>query len=104
MGYRAMSVTDQVLNWTAVESDQHVTVSNAVQTITPVHPDTRYVQLNVQGADVRVRMGKDPVGGSAGALWKDGSFVYWKKELLAKARFIRDGGTDAVVHVEEFAI
>jgi hypothetical protein len=104
MGSRAMSVTDQVLNWTPVGSDQHVTVSNAVKTITPAHADTRYVQMNVQGADVRVRMGADPVGGSAGALWKDGSFIYWKKELLAQARFIRDGGTDAVVHVQEFSI
>jgi hypothetical protein len=105
MGSRAISVTDQVLNWTPVGADQHVAVSNAVQTIATANPATRFVQLNVQGADVRVRLdGNDPVGGSAGALWKNGTFAYWKKDLLATAKFIRDGGTDAVVHVQEFSI
>jgi hypothetical protein len=105
MGSKAMSVTDQVLNWVPVGKDQHVTVSNTALAITPNSSRSQFVQLNVQGADVRVALdGDNPVGGSVGALWKDGSFVYWNLKLLAIAKFIRDGATDAVVHVQEFEV
>jgi hypothetical protein len=107
MGSRAMSVTDQVLNWvpTPGAKDQHVTVSTEAKTISGLAGTTRFCQLNVQGADVRLTLdGDDPVGGSVGALVKDGSFVYWNRRMVEAVKMIRDAGTDAVVHVQEFSI
>ena len=104
MGYKAVSVTDQVLNWVPVGKDQHETVSDSARAIT-APAGAQFVQVNIIGADVRWTMdGDDPVGGTTGALLKDGAFFYWNVKLLAMAKFIRDGASDAVVHVQGFQV
>lgn len=104
MGSKAIVSSNDVLMWTAVGKDQHNTVSNTAVGLT-APAGAQFVQLNVQGADVRVTEdGDDPVGGATGQLWKADAMVYWRANKLAVAKFIRDGGTDAVVHVQGYCI
>jgi predicted TIM-barrel enzyme len=104
MGSKAIVSSNDVLMWRRFGKDQHVAVSNTALAITKP-AGAQFVQLNVQGADVRVTEdGDDPVGGSVGQLWKQDSMVYWLADKLDDAKFIRDGGTDAVVHVQGYNI
>ena len=84
-------------------ADQTLTVSTSVVPFgTAFNSLTRYIVLDVQGADVRVTYDdSDPTTSNGHILFAGRSYT-WSKQAAAAAKFIRDGGTDATIHASEF--
>jgi hypothetical protein len=105
MGSKAMSVQDQVANWIPVPGakDQHLAVSSAAVAFAALGETTKFCMINVQGGDVRMTLdGDDPVDGSVGGILKEGTYIYWARVAVEAMKFVRNGGTDAVVWMQEF--
>jgi hypothetical protein len=84
-------------------SDQTLTVSTSVvQFGTAFNSLTRYIVLDVQGADVRVTYDDSAPTTSNGHILFAGRSYTWSKAAAQAAKFIRDGGTDAIIHASEF--
>ena len=84
-------------------SDQTLTVSTSVvQFGTAFNSLTRYIVLDVQGADVRVTYDDSAPTTSNGHILFAGRSYTWSKAAAQAAKFIRDGGTDATIHASEF--
>jgi hypothetical protein len=84
-------------------TDQTLTVSTSVvQFGTAFNSLTRYIVLDVQGADVRVTYDDSAPTTSNGHILYAGRSYTWSKQAAAAAKFIRDGGTDATIHASEF--
>ncbi len=84
-------------------ADQTLTVSSSVvQFGTAFNSLTRYIVLDVQGADVRVTYDDSAPTTSNGHILFAGRSYTWSKQAAAAAKFIRDGGTDATIHASEF--
>ena len=64
---------------------------------------THYAEIQVTGANVRVRFdGTDPTT-SVGRIWYSGdTYRVWGAENLENINFIRDDSTDAVLEVDYF--
>ena len=62
---------------------------------------TSYFMVTIDGADVRMRFdGVDPTA-TVGHFWADKTMRFLSKEMLLAAKFIRDDGTSALMHVSE---
>jgi hypothetical protein len=86
-------------------TDQTLTVdatAGGVQFGTAFNSLTRYIVLDVQGADVRVTYDDSAPTTSNGHILFAGRSYTWSKQAAVAAKFIRDGGTDATIHASEF--
>jgi hypothetical protein len=86
-------------------TDQTLTVdatAGGVQFGTAFNSLTRYIVLDVQGADVRVTYDDSAPTTSNGHILFAGRSYTWSKQAASAAKFIRDGGTDATIHASEF--
>ncbi len=86
-------------------TDQTLTVNataGGVQFGTAFNSLTRYIVLDVQGADVRVTYDDSAPTTSNGHILYAGRSYTWSKQAAAAAKFIRDGGTDGTIHASEF--
>ena len=86
-------------------ADQTLTVdatAGGVQFGTAFNSLTRYIVLDVQGADVRVTYDDSAPTTSNGHILFAGRSYTWSKQAADAAKFIRDGGTDATIHASEF--
>lgn len=86
-------------------TDQTLTVdatAGGVQFGTAFNSLTRYIVLDVQGADVRVTYDDSAPTTSNGHILFAGRSYTWSKQAAAAAKFIRDGGTSATIHASEF--
>jgi len=84
-------------------ADQTLTVSSSVvQFGTAFNSLTRYIVLDVQGADVRVTYDDSAPTTSNGHILFAGRSYTWSKQAAAAAKFIQDGSTDATIHASEF--
>ena len=86
-------------------TDQTLTVdatAGGVQFGTAFNSLTRYIVLDVQGADVRVTYDDSAPTTSNGHILFAGRSYTWSKQAAAAAKFIRDGSTDATIHASEF--
>tara|TARA_B100001564_G_C20610345_1_gene657298 strand:- start:705 stop:1016 length:312 start_codon:yes stop_codon:yes gene_type:complete len=84
-------------------TDQTLTVSTSVvQFGTDFNSLTRYIVLDVQGADVRVTYDDSAPTTTNGHILYAGRSYTWSKQAAAAAKFIRDGGTDGTIHASEF--
>lgn len=83
-------------------TDQQLSVGGSVVQFTqPFNDLTRYVVLDVQDADVRVRFsGEDPTA-SLGHILYAGQSYTWDVKAAREARFIAAGGA-AVIYATEF--
>ena len=61
--------------------------------------DTKYFDLQVQGAAVRVRFDGTAPTTSAGFILPDAFSATWSRARLKAAKFIRDDSTDATVRI-----
>lgn len=95
---------DGIQNWapTPGVAMQHLTVDGTARVFSALDSRTQYCIINVQGADVRVRIdGTAPVGGSTGLLLPAGTYIYWARIFVERAKFIRDSTGDAVLALQE---
>ena len=86
-------------------TDQTLTVdatAGGVQFGTAFNSLTRYIVLDVQGADVRVTYDDSAPTTSNGHILFAGRSYTWSKQAAAAAKFIRDGSVDATIHASEF--
>ena len=86
-------------------ADQTLTVdatSGGVQFGTAFNNLTRYIVLDVQDADVRVTYDDSAPTTTNGHILLSGRSYTWSKQAAAAAKFIRDGGADAIIHASEF--
>ena len=86
-------------------TDQTLTVdatAGGVQFGTAFNSLTRYIVLDVQGADVRVTYDDSAPTTSNGHILFAGRSYTWSKQAAAAAKFIQDGGTSATIHASEF--
>jgi len=84
-------------------ADQTLTVSTGVvQFGTAFNNITRYIVLDVQGADVRVTYDDSAPTTTNGHILFAGRSYTWSKQAAAAAKFIRDGGVDGTIHASEF--
>ena len=86
-------------------TDQTLTVdatAGGVQFGTAFNSLTRYIVLDVQGADVRVTYDDSAPTTSNGHILFAGRSYTWSKQAAAAAKFIQDGSTDATIHASEF--
>ena len=86
-------------------ADQTLTVDDTAGGVkfgTAFNSLTRYIVLDVQGADVRVTYDDSAPTTSNGHILFAGRSYTWSKQAAAAAKFIRDGGTDATIHASEF--
>ncbi len=86
-------------------TDQTLTVdatAGGVQFGTAFNSLTRYIVLDVQANDVRVTYdGSAPTTSNGHILFAGRSYT-WAKETAQAAKFIRDGGSDGIIHASEF--
>lgn len=87
-------------------TDTRTTVSTSIiepSTIMGTPDDeTTHFLVNVQSQPVMVTFdGSDPTA-SNGHLFSSGYQDFWPKQMLAKARWIRQGASDGTVHVTPF--
>ena len=86
-------------------TDQTLTVDatvGGVQFGTAFNSLTRYIVLDVQGADVRVTYDDSAPTTTNGHILYAGRSYTWSKQAAAAAKFIKDGSTDATIHASEF--
>jgi len=84
-------------------ADQTLTVSTGVvQFGTAFNNLTRYIVLDVQDADVRVTYDDSDPTTTNGHILLSGRSYTWSKQAAAAAKFIRDGGANAIIHASEF--
>ena len=86
-------------------TDQTLTVdatAGGVQFGTAFNSLTRYIVLDVQGADVRVTYDDSAPTTTNGHILFAGRSYTWSKQAAAAAKFIKDGNTDATIHASEF--
>jgi hypothetical protein len=84
-------------------ADQTLAVADsAVQFGTAFNNITRYIVLDVQGADVRVTYDDSAPTTTNGHILFAGRSYTWSKQAAAAAKFIRDGGVDGTIHASEF--
>jgi len=86
-------------------TDQTLTVDatvGGVQFGTAFNSLTRYIVLDVQGADVRVTYDDSAPTTTNGHILYAGRSYTWSKQAAAAAKFIRNGGTSASIHASEF--
>lgn len=95
---------DGIQNWapTPGVAMQHLTVDGTARQFSALDTRTQYCIVNVQGADVRVRIdGTAPVGGTTGLLLPVGTYIYWGRVFIERAKFIKDSTGDAVLALQE---
>lgn len=64
--------------------------------------DTEHLFIQVNGADIRVTFdGTTNPTASIGFRFVSGSSAYWTRTLALKAKAIREGGTNAVIELQE---
>jgi len=86
---------------------KQVTVSNTANTIQALgsftlNASATHVLVQVTGASIRVTFdgATDPTS-TKGFDYPLGTMAYWPRDLFLSARVIREGGTDAVLEVQE---
>jgi len=83
-------------------SQQKLTVSDSVVQLSGTSAACVLVYVTVEGQAARITFdGSDPTG-TTGHLYAAGTSEVWTKKQAAAAKFIRDGGSDAIVHATEF--
>jgi len=95
---------DGIQNWapTPGVTMQHLTVDGTARVFSSLDARTIYCIINVQDADVRVRIdGTAPVGGTTGFLLPAGTYIYWARLFVERAKFIKDSTDDAVLAMQE---
>ena len=105
MKHTIKTTEDSVPNWvpTPRVKDQHLTVDGTVRQFAALSDSTTHCVINVQVADVRVTFdGDDPVAGSVGCLFPEGTFMYWSRSAVELMKLVRNAGTNAVVWISEF--
>ena len=86
-------------------TDQTLTVDatvGGVQFGTAFNSLTRYIILDVQGADVRVTYDDSPPTSTNDHILFAGRSYTWSKQAALAAKFIRDAGSVATIHPSEF--
>lgn len=87
-------------------TDERLTVSTSVVQFatTWYDEDTKFVFVDVQGADIMVTFdGSDP-SASNGHKFASGFNGYWSARQADAAKMIRAGGTDAAVQASPFTV
>lgn len=83
-------------------SDQRLTVSSSVVTFSAFATNTTFIVWDCQTADVMVTFdGSDPSSTNGHRLYA-GSRDTWHVDTARRARFIRQGSTDGIIHASEF--
>lgn len=91
-------MTTQVALLSPAGTDQRLTVSNSVVTLSAFTSQTTHVFVDFQDATVMVTFdGSDP-SSTNGHRYAAGSSATWSKPTASAARFIRQASTDGVVH------
>lgn len=92
-----------VVNGSSV-SDQRLTVSNSVVSLSAFNRLTQLVVLDIQDADVMVTFdGSNPSSTNGHRLYA-GTAYTWSAAMTASAKFIRQATADAAIHASEFQI
>lgn len=89
------------------EADERLAVSSTAVSLTAgwTSAKTKYVLIDVQGADVMVTFDGSTPTASNGHLFKAGvQPFFWNKETARVAKFIRSASTDAAVHATPFSV
>lgn len=82
--------------------DMHRVANDTVRQFLAFHGNCTHVLWSLEGADVRVTFdGSDPVAGANGHLFLDGATGVWRVELAQAARFTRNAGVNAAIHVTQ---
>lgn len=85
-------------------TNQNLTVSSVATNLAALASATDAVLVTVDTADLWVTFdGTAPVAITNGILMRAGTSGLWSARLAAAARFIRSGGTDAMVRCVELA-
>lgn len=103
----SMIVSNQISNLvpTPGTSDQNITVSNAVKTLSGLASTTTHVLFTLDGADARVTFdGDDPVADGNGHLYTWPANGVWHKTTANNMKIIRDGTVDAHLQVQEMTL
>lgn len=88
------------------ESDQRLTVSSTAVSFasTFYNENTKFVFVDVQGADVMVTFDGSTPTASNGHLFKSGYMDFWSARRADAAKMIRSASTDASVHASPFTV
>lgn len=89
------------------EADERLAVSSTAVSLTAgwTSAKTKYVLIDVQGADVMVTFDGSTPTASNGHLFKAGvQPFFWNKETARVAKFIRSASTDAAVQATPFSV
>ena len=79
---------------------QELAVEDSVVALAALPDAATHAMLTVKTQPVHVAFSSDPVSAGAGNYLAVGTLVIWPKATLAKARFIRAGGSSGVVRCE----
>lgn len=102
-----ISVQDMAAPWKLVpnstQADQALTVDATAGGVkfASLHADTTAVEFDVQTADVRVTFDGSAPTSTNGHLLPVGYSDIWPKAKATAAKFIRTGGTSAVIHASQ---
>jgi hypothetical protein len=89
------------------ETDERLAVSSSVVSLTGAWTSskTKYVLVDIQGADVMVTFdGSDPSSTNGHLFKKLADPFFWHRDTARVAKFIRSASTDASVHVTPFNV
>jgi hypothetical protein len=88
------------------ETDQRLTVSNtAIKFVSTFYNEnTKFVFVDVQGADIMVTFDDSTPTSTNGHLFKSGYMDFWSARRADAAKMIRAAGTDATVQASPFTV
>ncbi len=89
------------------ETDERLTVSSSAVSLTGAWTasKTKYVLIDIQGADVMVTFDGSTPTASNGHLFKSTlTPFFWHRDTARVAKFIRSASTDASVHATPFNV
>jgi hypothetical protein len=89
------------------EADERLAVSSTAVSLTGAWTanKTKYVLIDIQGADVMVTFdGSDPTASNGHLYKKLADPFFWHRDTARLAKFIRSASTDASVHATPFNV
>jgi hypothetical protein len=89
------------------ETDERLAVSSTAVSLTGAWTasKTKYVLIDIQGADVMVTFdGSDPTSSNGHLYKKAADPFFWHRDAARVAKFIRSASTDASVHATPFNV
>jgi hypothetical protein len=82
-------------------ADQRLTVSNSAVQLSAFGDTTNMVMFDIQDADVMCTIdGSTPTSSNGHRLYQGRAYT-WSTAMAQAAKFIRQAGTDAVIHASE---